>query len=289
MQRLFAHLSSESAKTYGLVLAATGIPYKIGRSERKFHIDVSLQNRSAACNAIARYLEENYKPALTKRILIGMPVQKSFSALFVALVPVVIHWAIIPGYEKQIFVKSFGSNAQQILAGDLFRCVTALFLHVDAAHLLSNVAGLVVFGTAVAVNYGWGVGWLCILLTGAGGNWITALWYQQAHISIGASTAVFAAVGLSAAMTFWIFKQQHERSWRSWTPLAGGLALLGLLGAAPHTDLLAHLFGFISGLSVGLIYGYRHRRLGLPVQFAAAILSAAIVAYCCFRGWYIIN
>jgi rhomboid protease GluP len=289
MQRLFAHLSSESAKTYGLVLAATGIPHKIGRSKQKFHIDVSLQNRTAACNAIARYLEENKNPVSTEPILIGMPGQKSFSALFVALVPVVIHWAIMPGFEKQVFIQSFGSNAQQVLAGDLFRCVTALFLHTGPAHLLGNVVGLALFGTAVAANYGWGVGWLCILLAGAGGNWITALWYQQAHISIGASTAVFAAVGLSAAMTFWILQKQHARSWRSWTPLAGGLALLALLGAAPHTDLMAHLFGFVNGLSVGLIYGYRYRRLGWPVQLAAAILSAAIVAYCGYRGWYIIN
>jgi membrane associated rhomboid family serine protease len=114
---------------------------------------------------------------------------------------------------------------------------------------------------------------------------MTAGWYQKAHLSIGASTAVFAAVGLSAALMFRIYKKRHERSWRSWTPVAGGLALLGLMGAAPHTDLAAHLFGFVSGLVFGVIYGRWIRPAAWLIQLICAVLSALLVTVCCVWGW----
>ncbi len=285
MQRLFANLTEESAKTYGLVLSASDIPYKIESTDRRFYIYVHPRHRSAACRTIARYLEENRSFRKKESVSLNPPAHKTWSAVFVALFLVAVHRAIGPGDIRHMFVQSFGADASLILAGDLFRCVTALLLHTDALHLLSNVFGLVIFGTAVASYSGWGVGWLLILLAGAAGNWVTAAWYRQAHLSVGASTAVFAAVGLSAALMSRIYAKRYERSWRSWTPVAGAMALLGLMGAAPHTDLAAHLFGFVSGLLFGFIYNRWFRPAAWPMQLICAILSAVLVAGCCIWGW----
>jgi rhomboid protease GluP len=285
MQRLFANLSEESAKTYGLVLSASHIPHTIKSTDRIFFIDVDPRHRSAACRAIARYLEENRSFGAGEPVSLNPPAQKTWSAVYVALFLIALHWAIGPGDVRQMFIQSFGADASQILAGNLFRCVTALLLHTDALHLLSNVFGIVIFGTAVASICGWGVGWMMILLAGAAGNWITAVWYRQGHLSVGASTAVFAAVGLSAALMSRVYSKRYERSWRSWTPVAGGLALLAWMGAAPHTDLAAHLFGFVSGLLLGFVYNRWFRPAAWSTQFMCAILSAVLVAGGCVWGW----
>jgi membrane associated rhomboid family serine protease len=287
MPRLFANLSEESAKTYGLVLTASHIPHKIESTDRTYYIDVDPRYRSAACRAIARYLEENKSFRTNESISSSPPAHKTWSAVYVALFLIVVHWAVGSGDARQMFVQSFGADAAQILKGNLFRCVTALLLHTDAFHLVSNIFGIVIFGTAVASHCGWGVGWLMILLAGAAGNWITAAWYRQAHLSIGASTAVFAAVGLSAALMSRIYSIRHERSWRSWTPVAGGLALLAWMGAAPHTDLAAHLFGFVSGLLFGFVYNRWFRPVTWSLQFVCAILSALLVLGGCVWGWLI--
>jgi membrane associated rhomboid family serine protease len=206
-------------------------------------------------------------------------------AVFVALILVAVHWSIGPGDIRLTFVRSFGADADQILAGSLFRCVTALLVHTDTLHLLSNIFGIVIFGTTVAYYCGWGVGWLMILLAGAAGNWMTAGWYQHAHLSIGSSTAVFAAVGLSAALMSRIYTKRDKPSWHSWMPVVGAAALMAMVGMAPHTDVAAHFFGFVSGLLFGLAYNRWCRLAGPPFQLSSAILSAVLVLVCCIWGW----
>ncbi|MGD9223244.1 MAG: rhomboid family intramembrane serine protease [Desulfobacteraceae bacterium] len=209
----------------------------------------------------------------------------TWSTIFVVLFLVAVHWSIGHGDIRLTWVRTFGADAGQIWAGDLFRCVTALLLHTDTFHLLSNVFGIVIFGTAVVHHCGWGVGWLMILLAGAAGNGITAGWYRQAHLSIGSSTAVFAAVGLSAALMSRICAKRHKHSRRSWMPVFGAAALMGMMGLAPHTDFAAHLFGFVSGLLFGLVYNRWFRLAGQPFQFICAILSAELVVACSIWGW----
>jgi membrane associated rhomboid family serine protease len=284
MARLFANLTEEAAKAYGLVLSASDIPHIIRSSDRRYTIDVDPLHRATACRAIARYLEENRSFSASEPDSLIPSAHNTWSAVFVALFLVAVHWAISSRDVRDLFVQSFGADADLIMAGNLYRCVTALLLHTDALHLLSNVFGVVIFGTAVVYHCGWGVGWLMILVAGAAGNWMTAGWYRQEHLSIGASTAVFAAVGLSAALMSRVHVKRYGRSWRSWTPVAGGTALLGFMGVAPHTDLAAHLFGFTAGLLLGLTPTRWFRPSVWPVQLICAILAAVLVAGSCMWG-----
>ena len=48
---------------------------------------------------------------------------------------------------------------------------------------------------------------------------------------------------------------------KAWLPIAGGLALLSFLGTGLHSDLTAHLFGFVAGVCLGLIYALYLYRL----------------------------
>jgi membrane associated rhomboid family serine protease len=110
---------------------------------------------------------------------------------------------------------------------------------------------------------------------------MTALWYRTGHLSIGASTAVFGAVGILAATQLTLDKTAGPRPWlERAAPVVGGLALLGMLGASPHSDLLAHLFGLFAGILVGLVAGrvmHRSQRSSPWVQIGCALLTVGIV------------
>jgi len=127
-------------------------------------------------------------------------------------------------------------------------------LHADTLHLMGNIAGIAIFGTAVCTIMGWGVGWFMILATGIVGNLTNALLYTSGHISVGASTAVFGAIGILSAYQFFKKFKQSGQKIKAFLPLSCGLALLGILGSGEHSDLMAHLFGFLAGILLGFLY-----------------------------------
>ena len=277
MEPVFALLNEQQVNAYRLVLDASGIPYSVTRNPRGWVIEIPRVHRPAALEAVRLFLRENAEPAPGKKPS-AIHRRKTFSAVYVVLCLVVIHGALHPGFEKKVFVEAYGADAAAILHGQLYRCTTALLFHADWAHLASNAAGLLIFGTAVAAVAGGGVGWLLIVLCGAVGNLLTALWYGGGHLSIGASTAVFSAVGLCAAFTFNMHLGREGGLRRAWLPVAGGLALLGFMGASPDTDLLAHLFGFASGLGFGALFAWKvPARLPWQVQLAAALVLVLLV------------
>ena len=293
MQLLFARLSAEKAHTYGLVLTAVGIEYQTAHSGPLWSISVPPSQRRPAIEAISLYLQENPGQPSHGRTLIHLG-QRTYSAWYVAAVLLLIHLLIARGGDQQQFIAQMGADAGKIMSGQIYRCITAMLLHADMSHLLGNLAGLVIFGGVTASLCGWGLGWLMVLTAGFTGNLATAWWYQHDHAAIGASTAVFAAVGICAVLNIkirrWNRTDTFSRSWRRWMPLAGAVALLGLLGTSPHADLVAHLLGFASGLILGSLAALRKGRLpyqtSQQVQWAAALTAVGLVAAAWLRVLY---
>jgi len=143
--------------------------------------------------------------------------------------------------------------------GEWWRALTALFLHADGAHLISNlIAGLFVFAGVVS-SFGRARGWLLLALGAVAGNLaVAAAHYPGPYRSLGASTAVFAALGLLTGRAVRIASSaNHPHRWRLFfVPAASGLIVLALFGAgAPPVDVLAHATGFVSGLVLGFLAG----------------------------------
>ena len=164
------------------------------------------------------------------------------------------------------------SDATRVLQGEAYRTITALTLHGDAAHVLSNVG----FGTlavgAVMRSTGVGVGSFLVLGAGALGNYVNALVHGSHHSSVGFSTAVFAAIGLLGALGYAEARRQPSRSPRAWTMLAASVALLAALGSSEKSDMLAHLFGGVVGTALGLVVGFTPlRALRTPLQWTAGL------------------
>lgn len=151
--------------------------------------------------------------------------------------------------------------------GAWWRTFTALTLHVDMTHLLVNIGFGAVFGTLMAREIGPGYAWALIVLGGAGGNVINVIVQRPGHLSIGASTAVFAALGLLGAY-LWTARRMLMHSWASrLSPVVGAVILLTWLGTGDErTDIVAHLTGFIAGFVPGLVLGRLPTRPGADVS-----------------------
>lgn len=136
-----------------------------------------------------------------------------------------------------------------------WRPFTALFLHADLSHLGGNLVFGCLFAPFVARMIGGYLGWLLILVGGVAGNVLTAwLHYPDQYTALGASTAVFAALGmLTGGGILLAFLTPERAPWaRVIVPLGGGVALLGWLGVGGvNTDVLAHAAGFLFGLPLG--------------------------------------
>lgn len=184
-----------------------------------------------------------------------------------------IHHGGIP-----IFSEKYGAPASAVLNGENYRTVTALMIHANSVHLVGNMAALALLFTVVCSVHGFGVGSFCLLSSGALGNYATALLYRSTHLSIGASTAVFGAVGiLISHQTFSSLRVARQR-FRAWLTLGGGLCLLGLFSQGEHTDILSHLFGLGSGMAVGCVFEFLVKKpTGLSSQNLFLSLTLAVI------------
>ena len=183
------------------------------------------------------------------------------------------------------------ADAALILGGQWWRCVTALFLHADAGHLLANAAALAVLASMLGRRIGSGLTWGLFILAGGLGNAFNAWAQAPDHLSVGASTGVFGLIGVLAGGA-----GRGERSSRVQAlllTLGFGLSLLAMLGAGDiegetRVDLGAHLFGLLCGLPFGFMVATWHGATGwkarLNVLAGISGLAVAILAWMAALG-----
>jgi rhomboid protease GluP len=276
------NLTQDQVDTYGLVLDAYELRYSVRRSGSEWEIWVDDTVHDKAVKLIEQYIDENPE-APPSDAQETETYQKTFTGIWVCLILLAFHIAVNMSGNVDKIIREYGASSNDILNGELYRTVTSLMLHAGYPHLAGNMAGIAIFGTAVCNITGAGIGWLMILLTGIIGNLANAALFQYGHISIGASTAIFGAIGILAAYQLIRKLKIPGQRMKAWLPIAGGLALLGFLGSGEHSDLTAHLFGFIAGIGLGLFYaqylrglmGKRHQGYCMAATIITAVLSWA--------------
>ena len=148
--------------------------------------------------------------------------------------------------------------------GEWWRPFTALFLHADIGHLVSNAFGGLLVFSALVSTIGRLRGWLLVGLAAVAGNIAAAaIHYPDEYRSLGASTAIFAALGLLTGRAVRVaLRSGHPHRWRGlFVPFASGFAVLGLFGAGGvQIDVLAHATGFGIGLVLGFFAAREHER-----------------------------
>jgi membrane associated rhomboid family serine protease len=168
-----------------------------------------------------------------------------------------------------------------IREGEWWRTITALTLHSGVRHLLGNLVFGVFFGIFAGRLLGSGVAWLAVVIAAALGNTANALLLDSTHRSIGASTAVFATLGLLAGYV-WRGQLMAQDRWSTrFGPVVGGLALLMFTGTGDeNTDIGAHLMGFVSGFATGMILTVIGKMpASARVQLVSGVSALAVIAF----------
>jgi membrane associated rhomboid family serine protease len=274
-------LDEPRSNELALVLTARGIVHQRQPGIAGWELWVPLASAAAAAAELTQYRRENARPIGPRRLeevgdgWLGVAVYVTvLLGVFVALRQGLLHFDWLTAGRLE---------SQAVLGGEWWRAVTALTVHVDLGHLGGNLAFGVFFGYFVGRYLGSGVGWLTIVAAAAGANALNAFLQVPEHRSIGASTAVFAALGLLVAYT-WRRGFLRETPWRARiAPIVAGLGLLAFTGTAgENTDLGAHLFGFLSGFAAGVVLAVGARIEWLQnarvQRVSAAVALAAVVA-----------
>ena len=139
---------------------------------------------------------------------------------------------------------------------EIYRPFTALFLHGDLEHLMGNVVFGVIFFLLTSHSFGPLRGWVLILLSGFLGNTANALIHHpEVFRSLGASTAVFGALGLlvGTGLDMAWREKSYRKGLQAFVPLLAGLMLFSIHGiGGPGTDVMAHVLGLFFGIMLGL-------------------------------------
>jgi membrane associated rhomboid family serine protease len=266
----------KECRALALVLDAVDIRYEILAEAGGFALVVADLDETRARAELDAYVQENRDwPAKPPAV----PLQAA-------------GWGGVCGYIAVLLIvdllvqrEAFGfdwfsagkTRAGLIRQGEMWRAVTALTLHSDLPHLAANVLIGGLIGLFAGQMLGSGLAWGSIMFGGTLGNVLNAWIRSAGHSSVGASTAVFAALGIVAAYSWKRRRHPGISRLQRWAPLVGGVVLLGFLGTGgERTDVAAHVTGFLSGLALGAVYGTLGNRLILSARTQFLLGAGAV-------------
>ncbi|GAB4341977.1 MAG: rhomboid family intramembrane serine protease [Desulfobulbaceae bacterium] len=263
--------------TCSLVLSAVAIPHVVDR--RHGTLTVEADHADAARAQLEAYFRENEDWPV--RPPPPLPMQGgSQPTLLLTGALAVFHVLTGPWQDHSKWFAAGAVDSRAILqAGEWWRLITALTLHADPVHLLGNcvIGGFLVHMLCRVL--GPGLGWLLIIACGAAGNLCNILLREQAHLSVGFSTSVFAAIGIFTGLR--MLPGSGARARELLFSFGAGGGLLAMLGTeGERTDLGAHFFGFACGLTTGIILIYFLRAGTVPAtksQFRLLLAAVTIV------------
>jgi rhomboid protease GluP len=250
---VFSGRSERECAELGLMLAARGIPHQYAPAAGGWQLVVPGSAVAAAHAEIMNYLKENQpRPAGRRRLDV---IDNGWIGVGVYVVVL----AAVAAFAGRMalgldWLGAGNMHAARVQGGELWRTVTALMLHVELGHLVGNMVFGSFFGLFVARHLGSGLGWAAIVASGLVGNLLNALIQAGTHRAIGASTAVFGALGLLVAYT-WRAGFLRGTPWKERiAPVVAGIGLLAFTGTGgENTDIIAHLTGFIAGFVFGVL------------------------------------
>lgn len=283
------------ARELSLVLQAVGVPHRVRRAEGGHALLVAAAQAERAIEELARYQRENRAwppPRPRLEALRGV----TWSGVVYAAVLLLAYRVEAAGALGCDWSAIGRVDGARVRAGEWWRCLTALTLHSDVLHVGGNLLFGALFGVLLAQVVGAGPAWLCALLAGALGNATTIL-LRPEHLSLGASTAVFGALGaLAAVQSIQRLRLGHGAVAR-FLPFLAAALLLGWNGMGSArldpaqgvvrdpgdlTDVGAHVAGFAWGIALGLaLAAWSARGAGLSERarratgWAVPILLAA--------------
>jgi rhomboid protease GluP len=241
---------------HGLVVLAMGCPFWLVPADSSYRLLVEAPVLPAVREQLAKYDRESagWPPRALEEGPAGAP---DFLPAVIWALTVLAVFVVQVGAAGRFEATGALDGQALFNHGEWWRPFTALFLHADGAHVLSNVLfGLFAF-TAVSSTLGRLRGWTLLALASVLGNCVAAaIHFPEPYRSLGASTAIFAGLGLLTGRAVRRAVGAGARhGWRAvYAPLGSGFVLLGFYGAGgPDVDVSAHIAGFACGLVIGFL------------------------------------
>lgn len=269
-----------SCSERALVLQSLDIPCDIVRGPEGHGLAVPAGYAERARFELWQYEKENVplppdRPRLVPVYQDGVPGVLAYMVIVLA-----VAWLAGDSAFGRDWLAAGRVDGELVRDGEWWRSITALTLHSGVRHLLGNLGFGALFGFFAGRLAGSGVAWLVIVLAGAAGNVLNTMLLDPAHRSIGASTAVFAALGVVSGYV-WRGRLLGQERWPyRFGPIVGGIALLAFTGTGDEsTDIGAHLAGFVCGLAAGMaLTGLAARLPDRRLQRAAGCAGLLAVA-----------
>ena len=280
---LFHSSNPAICKEFNFVLEAVNLDSEVVSHDSRFYLLVDEEQASQAYQQLKLYVAENAPEEHLSRPLRSYA--HGFAGAYLYALSLLLVGALKSANALHLNWQSNGlAHSVKIMQGEWWRTITALFLHADAAHLAGNIGFGALFGVLVSRYIGSSAAWFSILLAGAAGNALNAFLYQTTHLSIGASTMVFAALGMLGIFAINHHDAYTQRGLRRWTPFLATFALLGFIGTAgERTDIMAHLSGYICGCIGGVVWLLVLNRRGADVTsqgwFGIATIGLVCLAW----------
>jgi rhomboid protease GluP len=157
---------------------------------------------------------------------------------------------------------------KNVLQGEWWRLITAMFLHAGWLHVTSNLIGLLVLGPFVESTLGGARCLLLYLLSGVGANavFVVLSRHDPNEMLVGASGAIMGLAGASAAIVLRGWKKEGSAAARRGV---GNIAAMLAMQVAfdfnvPGVSDLCHMLGFALGLISGFLLIPRRPMEGGP-------------------------
>jgi rhomboid protease GluP len=283
-------LSKRQMRNWSLVLAARHIPCRTERRGFGWQLLVPTNMLATAIRELRQYESENRgwpPPPPEDTPLVDNRATTLWGLIAIGVFyNLTLHDINLAGHHPVNWNDLGNAHAGMIMDGQWWRLITALTLHADWQHLLGNLVIGGIFISRLCRDLRSGPAWLLLLAAGTLGNLANAWLQNPAHRAVGASTAIFGAVGLLAAIS--MVRYRHNlRPRRRWTlPVAAALGLLAMLGAGgENTDLGAHLFGFLFGLPLGFAAELAIEKYGRPHWKINALMTMTSIGIVTAAWW----
>jgi rhomboid protease GluP len=151
-------------------------------------------------------------------------------------------------FINEEILQQLGQENNRVLNGEIWRLVTAIFVHANVIHLCGNLLFLLIFGWRLeelkGVIHMVGI----FLISALGGNLVTlslVLTGARNFISIGASGGVEGLFG-AALMCLYLDNEYPKGA----VTMLSFLIFFTILTIGPQTNFFSHIGGIITGLAI---------------------------------------
>ncbi len=275
--------NSQQASAWLTVLEACRIEHRLYLQDDHWVIGLPLavwdhaRQELEAVEQEGDLLAELYRPAPALDL-----VERSLSSWWVAAFVCAFYVWLGPYEGGNAVLVHAASDSEAFAAGEWWRPITALTVHSGPVHLAGNLVCIAFLGAVACDCLGAGLAWAVILTAGVLGNSLACILHGEGYTSVGASTSCFAALGVMSvdrALHRLEASRPGSGTWKHIIlPVGAGLALVGLLGTGPRSDLAAHALGFMMGALLTVParpWGHLRPSIDRILQIAALLLVLA--------------